>query len=104
MPKRRRFTPEFKARVALAALTGAQKRADICSQHHITSQQLGFWEKELQQSAHLIFGDPDRQQRDGRIAELERMVGRLTMQVEILKKASTLLGASPESAERWSES
>ena len=36
-----------------------------------------------------------------RIAELERMVGRLTMQVEISKKASSLLDAPPTGEGRW---
>ena len=37
---------------------------------------------------------------DERIAELERLVGRLTMQLEIAKKASTLLGAQPNRNDR----
>ncbi|NLX58168.1 MAG: hypothetical protein GXY74_03660, partial [Phycisphaerae bacterium] len=46
-------------------------------------------------------GGEEQEQLKGRIAELERMVGRLTMQVEILKKASTLLDAPPPAEWRW---
>jgi hypothetical protein len=37
-------------------------------------------------------------QEEGRIAELERMVGQLTMQLEIAKKASKLLNGDKSSA------
>jgi hypothetical protein len=42
-----------------------------------------------------VFGsDSTREAEEERIAELERMVGRLTMQLEVAKKASSML-ASP---------
>ena len=101
MSKRRRFTPEFKARVALALLGGAQSQAEVCTQHRVLPQQAKAWRKELEEKAHLAFGGGQEQQLNGRIADLERMVGRLTMQVEILKKASTLLDAPPLDEGRW---
>ena len=101
MSKRRKFTPEFKARVALAVLSGGHTQAEICKQHHIAAGQLTQWRKELEANAHLAFGGGEQQELKERIAELERMVGRLTMQVEILKKASSLLDAPPYSEGRW---
>ena len=102
MSKRRRFTPEFKARVALALLAGAQSQAEICKAHRVMPQQVKRWREELEANAHLAFGGGDEQEQlKGRIAELERMVGRLTMQVEILKKASTLLDVPPPAEGRW---
>jgi transposase-like protein len=101
MLKRRRFTPQFKAGLALCSLRGAQTQAELCKQHHITAHQLKCWEAELQSNAHLAFGGGRQQELQERIAELERMVGRLTMQVEILKKASPLLDAPPAGEGRW---
>lgn len=101
MSKRRKFTPQFKARVVLTALSGVHTQAEICKQHHLTAWQLAQWRKTLEANAHLVFGGGDGQDLKERIAELERMVGRLTMQVEILKKASTLLDAPPSSDGRW---
>ncbi len=101
MPKRRKFTPEFKARLALAMLTGTQTQAEICKAHHLTAAQLSRWRKELEANAHLAFGGGEQQEFKERIAELERMVGRLTMQVEIQKKASTLLNSPPAREGRW---
>ena len=101
MSKRRKFTPQFKARVALAVLSGVQTQAEICKQHHLTPGQLTRWRKDLEANAHLVFGGGEQDELKQRIAELERMVGRLIMQVEILKKASTLLDAPPSSEGRW---
>ena len=101
MATRGKFTPQFKAQVALVALSGAQTQAEICKQHHLTAWQLAQWRKQLEANAHLAFGGGDQQGLKDRIAELERMVGRLTMQVEILKEASTLLDAPPSSEGRW---
>ena len=57
-------------------------------------QLLGQWKSELLARAPQIFEqDQARSIEQERIAELERLVGRLTMQLEIAKKASTLLGA-----------
>lgn len=102
MPKRRKFTPEFKARVALAVLAAGQSQAEVCKAHRVLPQQVKRWREELEANAHLAFGGGDeRQELKARIAELERMVGRLTMQVEILKKASTLLDAPLPAEGRW---
>ena len=38
MKKRRRFTPEFKAKVVLDVLTGAQSPAEACRKHTLSPQ------------------------------------------------------------------
>ena len=43
----------------------------------------------------LFQGEPENGQDRARIAELERMVGRLTMELEVAKKASALLPSVP---------
>jgi transposase len=94
MRKRRRFTPEFKAQVVLDILTGRQSPAEACRTHALSPNLLSLWKAHFLQRAHTLF-QPD-EQRDGdqaRIAELERMLGRSALQIEILKKASTLLAA-----------
>ena len=94
MRKRRRFTPEFKVQVVLDVLSGQQSPAEACRKHALSPNLLSLWKTHFLQRAHTLF-QPD-EQRDGdqaRIAELERMLGRSTLQIEILKKASTLLGA-----------
>lgn len=94
MRKRRRFTPEFKAQVVLDILTGRQSPAESCRKHALSPNLLSTWKAHFLQRASSLF-QPD-EQREGdqaRIAELERMLGRATLQIEVLKKASTLRAA-----------
>lgn len=95
MRTRRRFTPEFKAKVVLEVLTGAQSPAEVCRKHVLSSNLLGHWKATLLERAHTLFRpDEQREEDQARIAELEQLLGRATRQIEILKKASTLLDAA----------
>lgn len=93
MGKRRKFTPEMKAQVALSVLTGTKTAAQLCREHGLKPELVTRWKHELVREASLVFGrDHQRSEEQEKIAELERLVGRLTMQLEIAKKASRLLG------------
>jgi len=92
MTQRRRFTAEFKAQVVLDLLSGSKSAAELCRQHQLNPQVLSRWKTELVERASLVFEqDQLHSQEQERIAELERAVGRLTMQLDIAKKASMLL-------------
>ena len=92
MSKRRAFTPEFKARVVLEELTGVKDKAEICREYRLRPQVLSRWREEFVERAPEIFATaPSRGDEQDRIAELERMVGRLTMELEAAKKASNIL-------------
>ena len=92
MSKRRTFTPDFKAQVVLEELTGVKSKAEICREHLLKPQILSRWRAEfLDRAAEIFATKPNRGDEQERIAELERMVGRLTMQLEAAKKASNIL-------------
>jgi len=92
MAKRRTFNPEFKARVVIEELTGVKTTAEICRQHQLRAPIFSRWKAEFLKRAPEIFGtQPSRGDEQQRIAELERMVGRLTMELEAAKKASNIL-------------
>ena len=94
MSKRRTFTPEFKAQVVLEELTGVKDKAEICREHQLRSQVFTRWKTEFLERASEIFAtQPSRGDEQARIAELERMVGRLTMELEAAKKASNILSS-----------
>ncbi len=94
MSKRRTFTPEFKAQVALEELTGIKDKADICREYQLRSQVFSRWREEFLERAPEIFAtQPSRGDEQERIAELERMLGRLTMELEVAKKASNILAS-----------
>ena len=105
MPKYRTFTPEFKAQVVLELLTGAKSAAELCREHHLKDSLLYRWKQEFMNDAAKIFQhESSQQQAEGRIAELERLVGRLTLELEVAKKVSTLLQQAPRRNERSSKS
>jgi len=90
--KRRTFTPEFKARVVLEELTGVKDKADICREYQLRPQVFSRWREEfLERAAEVFATQPSRGDEQARIVELERMVGRLTMELEVAKKASNML-------------
>ena len=91
--KRRSFTPEFKAKVVLEALRGESSQAELCQRHNISEAQLSGWKRQLLENAASLFESRDKPSKADteRIAQLEQHVGRLTVAVDIHKKAATLL-------------
>ena len=92
MSKRRKFTAEFKAEVVMELLSGRKSSAELCREHHIAAPQLAQWKATFQERAPLVFmREEQHSQEAARIAELERLVGRLTLEAEVLKKATSIL-------------
>jgi transposase-like protein len=93
MPKtRRKFSAEFKAQVVLAVLSGSKSAAEVCREHDLKPDLLSRWKGEFLANAARVFEGPaevDPQQT--RIDELERLAGKLSLELEIAKKALTLL-------------
>jgi len=94
MKQRRAFPAEFKAQVVLEVLSGTKTQAEACREYQLKPELLSKWKVHLVQHAAQLFetnstGNPEQ----ARIAELERVVGRLTLQLEIAKKASSFLTA-----------
>ena len=93
MAKRRRFTPKFKAAVVLEALSGQSSQAELCRRHNLSETQVSTWKRQLLENVETFFESADKPSSESaeRIAQLEQLVGRLTLALEIQKKASTLL-------------
>lgn len=93
MTHRRQFTAEFKAQVILELLTGAKSSAELCREHQIASSVLADWKAIFLARMASIFEHPDQSPNhdSARTAELERLVGRLTLENDILKKATNIL-------------
>lgn len=90
--QRRRFSPEFKAKVVLEVLTGVRSNAEACRTYKLKPEVVARWKQEfVEQAAQLFERGRDRDQAQARIAELERLVGRLTLELEVAKKASSIL-------------
>jgi len=90
----KKYSPEFKARVALESLRGDVSQAELCRRYGAASDQLSRWRKRLIEQAPRLFSDGRKDPHLERIAQLEQLVGRLTLELEILKKASNMLKGS----------
>ena len=95
MGKRRTFTPDFKLEAVLDMVRGEKTIAQICRERDINENLLSRWKQEFLEQGSSLFARSERaaaahSDSEARIAELERMVGKLTMQIDVLKKASSL--------------
>ena len=89
---RRSFSPQFKAGIVLAVLTGAQSQAEVCREHGLKPELVALWKRTLLDRAASVFaGEQPDGRAAARVADLERLVGRLTLELEVAKKASALL-------------
>jgi transposase len=94
MAQRRRFTAKFKTQVVLDLLTGRKRMAHICREHNLKEQVVMRWRAVFLERAEFLFSaETERDEHLERIAELERLVGRLTMELDLAKKASQLWGS-----------
>ena len=91
--KRRTFTPEFKAEIVIEALCGQTSQAELCRKHNISDEQFSKWKRQFLENAVTLFEASDKlSDVDAeRIAHLEQLVDRLTLELDIHKKVSTLL-------------
>src|SRR5215216_3197654 len=84
---RRKFNREFKLQV-LAEIAAGKSLAQVAREHQLHPTLINRWQKQHRQYADRAFAGNGRSYTDeARIAELERMVGRLTMENDLLKKA-----------------
>jgi transposase-like protein len=88
MARPRKFSPEFKAKVVLDIITNGKSLGQASREYGIKDSVLSRWKQEFVEHAPKLF-DPEAvdSHQDKRIAELERMVGRLTMELDMAKKA-----------------
>ena len=100
---RRSFTPQFKAQVVLELITGQKSAAELCRQHQLSPNLLSLWKQTYLERLPVVFqADEQRSAEAARIAELEQLVGRQALELEILKKASGLRPAMAHAGGRWS--
>ncbi len=86
---RKRFSKEFKAKVAFEALKEEKTLAELSSEFGVHAAQITKWKKELADGIPAIFsgkGDPDAKDKDKLIEDLYKRVGQIEMENTWLKK------------------
>lgn len=95
--KRRQFTREFKLQV-LREIEAGKSIAQAAREHQVHPTLIGRWQKQQTQYAQQAFaGNGHVYTQEARVAELERKIGQLTMENDLLKKALLRLEAQVRS-------
>ncbi len=85
---RKTYTAKFKAKIALEAVRNNATLAELASRHEVHPTQVQVWKTTLEKSAEAVFsmGKLVPATDEKHLAELERKIGRLTMENDFLKK------------------
>lgn len=87
--KRKKYSSQFKFKVALEAAKGLKTISEIASQHNIHPSQVRTWKKQVLAEGATVFGSNLARQlreQEAREAALYEQIGRLKMELEWLKK------------------
>ena len=89
MNKRRRFTADFKARVALEALRGDRTIQEIAAKHKVHPNQVSMWKRQAMDGLGAMFSngaDRARMDHDTEVHDLHAKIGQLTVERDFLAK------------------
>lgn len=89
MAQRRKHTGQFKARVAVEAITGHKTVNEISAEYGVHASQIHQWKKEALERLPEVLDDGRRSRQQAHEAvesRLYQQIGQLTMEVEYLKK------------------
>ena len=91
--KRKRYSVEFKARVALEALRGELTAAQLATKHGIHQTMVGEWKKQAMEGLASVFSGKSEAQETAKSteAEVEKLhakIGQLLVERDFLTKAS----------------
>jgi transposase len=89
---RRNFSAEFKAKVVLEIISGSKTAAEVCREYNLKADLVSHWKNQFMSNAAQVFENGTKvDPQQARIEELERLAGKLSLELEVAKKALTLL-------------
>ena len=91
MTKRRLFSADFKAKVALEALRGDRTIQEIAARHKVDPNQVSQWKKQAVDGLGCVFSNGAQKaqaqaDREGEIHNLHAKIGQLTVERDFLEK------------------
>ena len=90
MAKRRKFTAEFKARVAKEALRGDRTVQQIAARHQLHPKQVSQWKRTASERLAELFergAQPGQDEREAELRKLHEKIGQLVVERDFLKAA-----------------
>jgi transposase-like protein len=87
--KRRRFSSEFKFRVALEAAKGQRTISELSSEYSVHPNQVSQWKRQLLEGGADLFnqnGNKEQREQQAVQTDLYEQIGRLKIELEWLKK------------------
>ena len=90
--KRKKYNPEFKAKVALAALKNEETTSELAARFGVHPTMIAAWKRTLLDGAPDIFdkGQKSRKQTEEHVDELYKQIGRLQVERDFLSKKLSL--------------
>jgi len=90
MGKRKRYSAEFKAKVALDAIRGEQTIAQLAAKHGIHQTMINAWKKAIEGMSGVFSGKAEAAEamREGEIGQLHAKIGQLVVERDFLRRAS----------------
>ncbi|WP_423928334.1 IS3 family transposase [Candidatus Palauibacter sp.] len=93
--KRRRFTPEFKARVALEALREHDSVQAIARRHELHPNQVSTWKRQLLEGLPEVFaggaGRKLAKEHEAKVRDLHAKIGELTVERDFFRRGAQAL-------------
>ncbi len=89
MSKRRRFTADFKAKVALESLRGDRTIQEIAARHKVHPNQVSTWKRQAMDGLDAIFSngaDKALVDHEGEIHDLHAKIGQLMVERDFLAR------------------
>jgi transposase len=90
MKRRRVYSAELKARVALEALSGAYTLAELAKKHDVHPNMITQWKKQVQERLPELFvrkGERRDATHEAELKELHAKIGQLTVEKDFLQRA-----------------
>lgn len=90
---KKNFSPEFMAKVALAAIREEKTMAELSSKYEVHRVQINKWRKRVMEGLTDIFkgnGDKAIKDKERLLDELYRQIGQLKVENDWLKKKSAM--------------
>jgi transposase len=89
---RRNFGAEVKAKIVLEIISGSKSAAEVCREYNLKPDLVSRWKSQfLSQAAKVFENTSEKDPQQTRIEELERLAGKLSLELEVAKKALMLL-------------